>query len=112
MSDETAVAIAGAITFAFGGAGLYIGLALIRNLHNFNDRLLKNYADDPGGWRRSDRHDPSESTGGIGFSLSFEFVPKTPFQAAMVGWVILLVGLLMAAIGVLLVVAALLGRVE
>jgi len=112
MSDETAVAIAGAVTFAFGGAGAYIGLALIRNLHELNDRLLKNYADRPGGWRPSDHHDPSQSTEGSGFSVSFEYVPKTPSQAAVIGWVILLVGLLMAAVGVLLVIAALLGQVE
>ncbi len=44
MSDET-VAIAGVFTFVFGGAGAYIGLAVIRNLHDLNDRLLRNYAD-------------------------------------------------------------------
>ena len=112
MSDETAVALAGVITFAFGGAGTYCGLALIRNLHDFNDRLLKNYADHPGGWRRSDHHDPSQSTDGVGFGLSFEYAPKTPRQAAVVGWVIMLVGLLMVAAGLLLIVAGLLGQVE
>ena len=109
MSDDAAVVIAGAITLAFGGAGAYAGLALIRNLHQFNDRLLKNYEGRPGGWRRSDHHDSSL----IGpFGLSFEYVPKTPSQAAMIGWVFLLVGLLMAAVGLLLVIAGLLGQVE
>lgn len=82
MSGDTAVAIAGVITLAFGGAGAHVGFALIRNLHDLNDRLLKNYVDRPGGWRRSDHHDPSPGTEGVGFS--FEYVPQTsgcPFQA-------------------------------
>ena len=112
MSDEAAVVIAGLITFALGGAGAYAGLALIRNLHGLNDRLLRNYEDRPGGWRRADHDDSSHRSEGVGFSISFEFVPKTRTQAAAVGWVVMLVGLFMAAVGVLLVVAALLGNVE
>ncbi len=111
MSDETTVALVGAFTFACGGAGAYIGLALIRNLHDLNDRLLRNYADRPGGWRRADHHDPSHRTEGMGFSLSFEYVPKTRSQAALIGWVALLVGLFVVAVGLLFVVAALLGHV-
>ena len=112
MSDESAVAIAGVITFMLGGAAAYCGLALIRNLHGLRDRLLKNYEDRPGGWRRSDHHDSSHQTEGAGFGLSFEFVPKTPSQAAVIGWVLLPIGLFIAAVGLLLIVGALFGQVE
>ncbi len=112
MSNEAAAVIAGVVTLTFGGAGAYGGLAVIRNLHRLRDRLLKNFADRPGGWQRSEHHDPSQRTEGAGFRLSFEFVPKTPAQARLVGWVFLLTGLLMAALGLLIVVAALFGEVE
>jgi len=112
MSNEAAAVIAGIVTLTFGGAGAYGGLAVIRNLHRLRDRLLKNFADRPGGWQRSEHHDPSQRTEGAGFRLSFEFVPKTPAQARLVGWVFLLTGLLMAALGLLIVVAALFGEVQ
>lgn len=112
MSDETALVIAGVAAFIIASAGAYGGLALIRNLHGLRDWLLKKNADRPGGWQRSNHHHPSQRTEGVGFSLSFEYVPKTPSQAALIGWVFLLAGLLMAAVGILVIVAALLGEVE
>ena len=111
MSDDVVGVIVGLVTLTFGGAGAYGGLALIRNLHGLRDRLLKHFADRPGGWQRSDHRDRSEPMES-GFSLSFEYVPKTAAQAAVIGWVFLLVGLVIAAFGLLIVVAALLGQVE
>ena len=100
------------VTAPVGGTATYGGLALIRNLHGLRDRLLDNFADRPGGWRRSDHHDPPHDTGRVRFRLSFEYVSKTPSQAAVIGWIFLLTGLFIAAIGILVVVAALLGAVE
>jgi len=109
MPDDIVGLIVGLVTLTFGGAGAYGGLAVIRNLHGLRDRLLKQFADRPGGWQRSDHHsEPVQS----GFGLSFEYVPKTAAQAAVIGWLFLLAGLVVAAFGLLIVVAALLGQIE
>jgi len=108
MSDAATVAIAGIFALTVGCAAAYGGLALILNLRRLRDRLLKNYADRPGGWHRSDHHDPSHETG-AGFGISFEYVPKTPAQVRFIGWVLLLIGLFLGAIGLLIL---LVGEVE
>ncbi len=110
---DIAAVIVGVVMLIFGGAGTYGGLAVIRNLHGLRGRLLKNFADRPGGWQRSEHRDRSQSSeGGFGSSRSFEYVPKTATQAAVIGWAFLLAGLFIAALGLLFVVASLLGQVE
>lgn len=77
MSDITGLYIATIVMLLVGGGFAYGGLALIRNLHGLRDRMLAENAG-RGGWRRSSYDDPSHPSGGVGFSLSFDYVPKSP----------------------------------
>ncbi len=108
MSDNTALFIAAIVMLLVGGGFAYGGLALIRNLHGLRDRMLDENAG-RGGWRRSSYDDPSHPSEGVGFSVSFDYVSKSPFGWKMLGWTFLLGGLFWAAVAVIMVVAALLG---
>jgi len=103
--------LASAFTFLVGCLFAYGGYALIRDLHGLRDRFRRG-EDDPGGWRRSTYEDPSRAPQGGGFTLSFDYVPKTPLQFKVVGWVFMLGGIFWAVVGVVLIVATLLGEVD
>jgi hypothetical protein len=104
--------IAGIVMLVFGIGFGYAAIGLIRNLHGFGDKLLKQYADHPGhgGWSRAsaDSYTSSEGT----TLLAFHYVPKTTRQVKRIGWVTLPVAVFIGILGLLFTVAALTGNVD
>ena len=114
MSVHIGGLIVGIVVLALGLGAIYAAVALIRNLHGFADKALKNYADYPGrgGWRRASPDDPSHGASDGARLLAFHYVPKTMRQVRLVGWSTLPVGLFITTAGLAFTVGAFTGGIE